>query len=76
MPWHRKATKDVVWLRKASVSCQTSFDPGMSEWGNLPYFGRALRKESERRELKNLSTCRKRNQIRDFLSSASEKEIA
>jgi len=21
-------------LRKASVSCQASFDPGMSEWGN------------------------------------------
>ena len=22
-------------LRKASGSCQSSFDPGMSEWGNL-----------------------------------------
>ena len=24
------------WLRYASGSCQTSFDPGISEWGNLP----------------------------------------
>lgn len=31
----------------------------MSEWGNLTV--RSFRKESERRELKNLSTCRKRN---------------
>ena len=65
--------KDVVWLRKATVRCLTTFDPWISEWGNPTI--RSFRKESERRELKNLSTCRKRNR-RDSLSSASEKGIA
>ena len=34
MPWKREAMKDVVWLRKASGKCLTTFDPGISEWGN------------------------------------------
>jgi len=34
MPWVEEATKDVVWLRKASGSRLTGFDPEMSEWGN------------------------------------------
>ena len=66
--------KDVVWLRKASVSRQTGFDPEMSEWGN-PTLMVIRVSGSERRELKNLSTYRKRNQ-RDSLSSASETGIA
>ena len=61
--------------RKSTVSCQKSFDPCVSEWGNprgvtasdsnLSEVGL----ESERRELKHLSTSRKRNQVRDTLSS-------
>ena len=31
MPWVEEAMKDVVWLRKASGSRLTSFDPEMSE---------------------------------------------
>ena len=34
-------------LRKASGSCQTSFDPGMSEWGN-PLEPRRTRKSEIR----------------------------
>ncbi len=34
MPWRQEPKKDVAGLRKASGSCQASFDPGMSEWGN------------------------------------------
>jgi hypothetical protein len=29
-------------LRKASGSCQTSFDPGMSEWGNPASLGNQM----------------------------------
>jgi len=35
MPWHQIAMKDVAWLRKASGRCLATFDPEMSEWGNL-----------------------------------------
>ena len=35
MPWHQMAMKDVAWLRKASGRCLATFDPEMSEWGNL-----------------------------------------
>ena len=35
MPWRQEPRKDVAGLRKAPGSCQASFDPGMSEWGNL-----------------------------------------
>ncbi len=51
-----------------------SFDPEMSEWGNPPSYERVHLGEfiaylSERRELKHLSTCRNRNQLRDTESS-------
>ena len=61
--------------RKSTVSCQKSVDPCVSEWGNpisvksddpnLSEVGLG----STRRELKHLSTSRKRNQARDTLSS-------
>lgn len=61
--------------RKSTVSCQTSVDPCVSEWGNP----RGVKSSdpavsevavgSRRRELKHLSTSRKRNQARDTLSS-------
>ena len=35
MPWDIEAMKDVVWLRKASGRRLTTFDPEISEWGNL-----------------------------------------
>ena len=35
MPWRLEAMKDVEWVRNASGSSQSSFDPKMSEWGNL-----------------------------------------
>ena len=54
-------------LRKAAVSCQQALQPRISEWGNpterlsqIEYID--LR--SEPRELKYLSTWRKRNQLR------------
>ncbi len=55
-------------LRKASGSRQTDFDPEMSEWENPPLL-EVLHTEyigmwSEPRELKHLSTWRKRNQPR------------
>ena len=61
--------------RKSTVSCQKSDDPYVSEWGN-PIGVRSYNSnlsevglESTRRELKHLSTSRKRNQVRDTLSS-------
>ena len=61
--------------RKSAVSCLESVDPHVSEWGNpmgvkshypnLSEVGLG----GERRELKHLSTCGKRNQVRDTLSS-------
>ena len=61
--------------RKIPVSCQTSVDPEVSEWGNpvgVTAYNPKLSKVdlgSKRRELKHLSTSRKRNQARDSLSS-------
>lgn len=61
--------------RKSTVSCQTSVDPYVSEWGNpvgvKSHHSRLseVGLESRRRELKHLSTSRKRNQARDTLSS-------
>ena len=61
--------------RKSTVSCQISFDPYVSEWGNPVGVASYDPKLSEvglggrRRELKHLSTSRKRNQVRDTLSS-------
>jgi hypothetical protein len=54
-------------LRKAAGSEQTHIDPQMSEWGNPAE--RSLQHEyivlqSERGELKHLSSYRKRNQPR------------
>ena len=35
MPWRLKAMKDVVSCDKLG-EVQTTFDPGISEWGNPP----------------------------------------
>src|SRR5688572_4336475 len=60
--------------RKSAVSCQTSVDPHVSEWGNPagvrscdPVMSEVVT-GSTRGELKHLSTLRKRNQARDTLS--------
>lgn len=61
--------------RKSTVSCQVSVDPCVSEWGNpvgvVSYDSdmSEVVSESRRRELKHLSTSRKRNQARDTPSS-------
>jgi hypothetical protein len=61
--------------RKSTVSCQISFDPCVSEWGNpigVTSYDPKLSEVglgSRRRELKHLSTSRKRNQARDPPSS-------
>ncbi len=61
--------------RKSTVSCQKSVDPCVSEWGNPIRVTSDNPNLSEvglgsiRRELKHLSTSRKRNQARDTLSS-------
>ncbi len=61
--------------RKSTVSCQMSVDPCVSEWGNPVGVKSYDPKLSEvglggtRRELKHLSTSRKRNQARDSPSS-------
>lgn len=65
--------------RKSAESCQTSFDPHVSEWGNpieVTLYYLDLSKvglRSERGELKHLSTHRKINQVRDTLSSGERK---
>lgn len=69
--WRRRTDRP----RKITVSCQKSVDPWVSEWGNpievmFYYFSSSkVGEESIRRELKHLSTSRKRNQARDTLSS-------
>lgn len=35
MPWLLQAMKDVVRRRYVSGRCLTTFDPELSEWGNL-----------------------------------------
>jgi hypothetical protein len=35
MPWLFMAMKDVAWRRYASGRCLATFDPEISEWGNL-----------------------------------------
>ena len=61
--------------RKSTVSCQTSVDPCVSEWGNPFEVKLKDHDPSEvgsggtRRELKHLSTSRNINQVRDSLSS-------
>ena len=65
--------------RKSTVSCQISIDPCVSEWGNpvrVKSYDSNLSEVGlggERRELKHLSTSRKRNQNRDTLSSGERK---
>ena len=57
--------KDVVRLRYASGSCLTSFDPEISEWGNLISVMRDMLNymlSSKPGELKHLSTQRNRKQ--------------
>jgi len=46
------------------VEEQASIEARMSEWGNLPGRSPGDLKGRERREVKHLSTCRKRNQTR------------
>jgi hypothetical protein len=61
--------------RKSTCSCQKSDDTYVSEWGNpedVIVFDLILSEVgigSRRRELKHLSISRKRNQLRDTLSS-------
>ena len=61
--------------RKSTVSCQTSVDPYVSEWGNpagvmsCNLMVSKVAMGSERGELKHLSNRRKINQVRDSLSS-------
>ena len=61
--------------RKRTVSCQTSVDPYVSEWGNPAGVKSSYLRVSEvalrgrRSELKHLSNSRKRNQARDTPSS-------
>ena len=61
--------------RKSTVSCQTSVDQCVSEWGNPtgvtssdPVMSEVVM-GGKRGELKHLSTRRSRNQARDSLSS-------
>ena len=54
-------------LRKAPGSWQISIDPEISEWGNPPVrvsISESIGDGGEPRELKHLSTWRKRNQPR------------
>ena len=69
MPWHEKAMKDVVSCEKLRGGANNlrpgdfrMGQPGSGNAESLPaeYIGR----ESERRELKHLSTWRKRKQMR------------
>ena len=69
--WRRRTDRP----RKSAVSCQKSVDPHVSEWGNpmgvKSHDGGTSEvvSSSRRRELKHLSTSRKRNQVRDPPSS-------
>jgi hypothetical protein len=47
MSWQQEAKKDAVKLRKVTGSCYTSFDPWVSEWGNLGARDRVNRKVSK-----------------------------
>ena len=66
MPRLKKARKDAVWRRYASGRCLATFDPEISEWGNPIEFNFddcAIKSvQSRPREVKHLSTVRKREQ--------------
>ena len=67
MPWLYVAMKDAAWRRYASGRCLATVNPKMSEWGNpIEKTSIILRVCAERapRELKHLSTWRKRDQTR------------
>jgi len=75
MPWHCKTMKDVVYCDKfrwyTAISfgeLYASFDPKISEWGNLTLrvllYTEYIGIKSEPGELKHLSNQRKRNQLR------------
>ena len=52
-----------TWQAAISLGeLQASDDPGVSEWGNPARVIPRHPQGSQRRELKHLSTCRKRNQ--------------
>ena len=59
MPWLSEAKKDVASCEKLR-GLATRIDPQMSEWGNPASNGHPT--GGERRELKHLSTCRRRKQ--------------
>jgi hypothetical protein len=75
MPWDMLAMKDGLGHERARLAAKRAFDPCVSEWGNpvgvMSYDSNPseVGLESRRRELKHLSTSRKRNQARDTLSS-------
>ena len=63
-----------TWQAAKSLGeLQASVDPGMSEWGNPAEVILRHPKGSQPRELKHLSTWRKRNQTRDSLSSGERR---
>ena len=66
MPRHKVAMKDVAWRRYTSGRCRATFDPEVSEWGNPSQFIETFfrKKKSAPREVKHLSTWRKRKQQR------------
>ena len=70
MPWYREAMKDVISCEKPRVGANdlksVDFRMGQPGSGNAELFLKY--QEGERREVKHLSTSRKRNR-RDSLSS-------
>lgn len=75
MPWDMLAKKDVEGHERVRLAAKRAYDPHVSEWGNPGGVKSSDPAVSEvavggkRRELKHLSTSRKRNQARDTLSS-------
>ena len=65
MPRLLEAMKDAAWLRYSSGRCLATFDPEVSEWGNLSNLNiRFLGVESRGKlgEVKHFSTHRNREQ--------------
>ena len=68
MPWLWEAKKDVISCEKLRGAANRHiFDPRMSEWGTHAGIEDNTRKGEQTRELKHLSTRRKRKQS-DFSS--------
>ena len=62
MPWEAEAMKDVGCLRKALGRWLPTFDPEISEWGNLSASTALVRRRGGREpaEVKHFSKRRKR----------------